>query len=220
MGGDRFDVVSRCDSVWWVCLWLNRSIHTDANWLLRLNLQFPWWYSPCLLLVLLFILPFSPITSLFFFYLLLFPMFSLPHFSFFFPALTPYLTLSFSSFLSQPITLSFLPGRRYYQRSASGKLHPESFLELEIGVVRRCPCSHGWGRLWGGLLLYTSAGACFIQLFLPLPLLLHPLPPIAVAPVLSPLQHTPTANRKLLEGCAEQNDRLSRTGPPDAEGCL
>lgn len=150
MGGDRFDVVSRCDSVWWVCLWLNRSIHTDANWLLRLNLQFPWWYSPCLLLVLLFILPFSPITSLFFFYLLLFPMFSLPHFSFFFPALTPYLTLSFSPFLSQPITLSFLPGRRYYQRSASGKLHPESFLELEIGVVRRCPCSHGWGRLRGG----------------------------------------------------------------------
>lgn len=153
MGGDRFDVVSRCDSVWWVCLWLNWSIHTDANWLLRLNLQFPWWYSPCLLLVLLFILPFSPITSLFFFYLLLFPMFSLPHFSFFFPALTPYLTLSFSPFLSQPITLSFLPGRRYYQRSASGKLHPESFLELEIGVVRRCPCSHGWGRLRGGALV-------------------------------------------------------------------
>ncbi|XP_039657420.1 MICOS complex subunit mic25a isoform X3 [Perca fluviatilis] len=35
-----------------------------------------------------------------------------------------------------PITLSFLPRRQYYQCSASGKLHPESFLELEIGVVR------------------------------------------------------------------------------------
>lgn len=147
-------------------------------------------------------------------------MFSLPHFSFFFPALTPYLTLSFSPFLSQPITLSFLPGRRYYQRSASGKLHPESFLELEIGVVRRCPCSHGWGRLRGGALV-VHISRCLFHTTLPPPSPpITPPPPIAVAPVLSPLQHTPTANRKLLEGCAEQNDHLSRTGPPDAEGCL
>lgn len=52
----------------------------------------------------------------------------------------------FLSFLSQPITLSFLPWRQYYQCSTSGKLHPESFLELEIGMVRGWRFSRGKGR--------------------------------------------------------------------------
>lgn len=52
----------------------------------------------------------------------------------------------FLSFLSQPITLSFLPWRQYYQWSASSKLHPESFLELEIGEVQRLRCSRWKGR--------------------------------------------------------------------------
>ncbi|KAI3357174.1 hypothetical protein L3Q82_015634 [Scortum barcoo] len=45
-----------------------------------------------------------------------------------------------------PITLSFLPWRQYYQCSASGKLHPESFLELEIGMVQGWRFSRGKGR--------------------------------------------------------------------------
>lgn len=125
------------------------------------------------------------------------------------------LPLFFPSFVSQPITLSFLPWRQYYQCSASGKLHPESFLELEIGLVQGWRYSHGKGR------------ACFTHQRVPvsrdssLPLLLVHLPPPvlkhAVAPVLSPLQHTPTPNRKPLEGRREQNDQSSRTGPADAE---
>lgn len=74
----------------------------------------------------------------------------------------------------------------------------------------------------GELVLHTSWRLFHVTLpppplvfYLPPPMLRH-----AVVPVLSPLQHTPTANRKLLEGHREQNDRSSRTGPPDAEGSL
>ncbi len=49
-------------------------------------------------------------------------------------------------FLSQPVTLSFLPWRQCYQSSASGKLRPESFLELEIGGVQGWRFSRRMGR--------------------------------------------------------------------------
>lgn len=54
----------------------------------------------------------------------------------------------------------------------------------------------------------------------PLPPPASPVSKHAVVLVLSPLQHTPTANRKPLEGRREQNDRSSGTGPPDAEGSV
>lgn len=121
------------------------------------------------------------------------------------------LPLVFFSFLSQSITLSFLPWRQYYQRGARSKLHPESFLGLQIGV------GQGWNYIYG-----TGRACCTHQL-VPVSCDSHCPPPVlrrAVVPVLSPLQHTPASNRSLLEGCCEQNDQLCRTGPSYAKGSL
>lgn len=118
----------------------------------------------------------------------------------------------FFSFLSQPITLFFLPWRQYYQCSACSKLYPESFLELEIGVLRGWRYSCGEGRA-----CFTHQSALVSR---DCSSSSPPLPPAylhvrhAVAPVLSLLQHTLIANRKLLEGRREQNHQLSMTAPP------
>lgn len=63
-------------------------------------------------------------------------------------SLTPTLRLPLSSslFHPRPSLSPSLPWRQYYQCSASGKLHPESFLELEIGVERGWRFSRGKGR--------------------------------------------------------------------------
>lgn len=89
----------------------------------------------------------------------------------------------FLSFLSQPITLSFLPWRQYYQWSASSKLHPESFLELEIGEVQRLRF-----RRWKGRACFTHQPAPVSRDFSAPSFL----PPVLRLAVLSPLQHTPT----------------------------
>lgn len=113
------------------------------------------------------------------------------------------------SVLSQSITLSFLPWRQYYQCIASGKLHPESFLELEIGVVL------GWR------LSCRKRRACFTHQ--PVPDSRDSssfLPPVLRHAVISSPTHSHTANRKPLEGHCEQNEWSGKTGPPDAEGSL
>lgn len=60
-----------------------------------------------------------------------------------------------ASVLSQSITRSFLPWRQYYRCIACSKLHPESFLEPEIGVV------------WCWRLSYRKRRACFTHQSVP-----------------------------------------------------
>lgn len=131
-------------------------------------------------------------------YNVLSPFFLCSFFVLFSPTPTPSPSPSvFFSFLSQPITLFFLPWRQYYQCRACSKLYPESFLELEIGVFRGWRYSCGKGRA-----CFTHQTALISRdSSSPSP----PLPPAsphvrhAVVPVLS-IQHTPTAKWKAAGG--------------------
>lgn len=147
------------------------------------------------------------------------------------PSLTFLLFGLFFSSTSHPQSPSVFSPLFYPSPSLSPSCPGDSIISTVHAVNCTLRVSWGWRYEWGrvGIIvvergeLVAHTSWCLFHVTLTAPSSVLFPPPVlrrAVVPILSPLQHTPTSNRSLLEGCREQNDRLCGALPSYAKGSL